>query len=121
VRTVVPRDAFKRPAQALYDPTRPDDPARTRAVLPAQPLMAVNRQRREQAVRVRVPLPGDELPPGTPPAAARASTASTASAGAGGAVDVVAALERLRVLHEQGALSDQEFAAAKAAVLRQDA
>jgi hypothetical protein len=83
--------------------------------------MAVNRQRREQAVRVRVPLPGDELPPGTPPAAARASTASTASAGAGGAVDVVAALERLRVLHEQGALSDQEFAAAKAAVLRQDA
>jgi hypothetical protein len=32
--------------------------------------------------------------------------------------DPVTALDRLRVLHERGALTDEEFAAAKASVLR---
>lgn len=118
VRTVVPRDAFKRPAQALYDPERPDDPARLRVVLPGQPATAAARREREQAVRVRVPLPTDDLSSARPAPAARPARGTSTPATAGGATDLVAALDRLRVLHEQGALSDEEFAAAKAAVLR---
>jgi putative oligomerization/nucleic acid binding protein len=45
-----------------------------------------------------------QAPPGTPPAAAPDG-------------DTIAELERLARLHESGALSDQEFAAAKARVL----
>jgi hypothetical protein len=112
VRTVVPRDAFKRPAQALYDPERPDDPARLRVALAPQPAMAAARVAREQAVRVRVPLPGDDLPSGRAAGSAGPDVAGSTPA------DLVTALDRLRVLHERGALTDEEFAAAKASVLR---
>jgi hypothetical protein len=61
VRTVVPRQAFAVPAQALYDPARPDDAARVRVGLPVQPLTAAARRTQEKALRVRVPLPGDDL------------------------------------------------------------
>jgi hypothetical protein len=119
VRTTVPRRAFAIPARALYDPARPDDPERLRVALPAQPAMAATRQARERALRVRLPLPGDDLPGGREPGAGgtdhRPAGAATAD---GDAPDVSVALARLAALHAAGSLSDDEFAAAKAAVLR---
>lgn len=120
VRTEVPRSAFAHVPRAYYDPERPDDPQRLVVVVPAPPLTAAARAAREQAVRVLLPLPDDDLPGGSGPRAggrpapgerpsARPAQARTRS--------VVDELERLHALRAAGALDEQEYAAAKARVL----
>ncbi|RMI13343.1 SHOCT domain-containing protein [Cellulomonas triticagri] len=116
VRTVVPQDAFKHAPVAYYDPERPDDPARLRVVVPAQPLMAAVRTEREAAVRRLLPLPDDDLV-STPPRTPRTASRPAASERAGADPSVVDALERLRDLHTTGALTDDEYAAAKSRLL----
>lgn len=122
VRARVPRDAFQHPARAYYDPERPDDGARLVVVVPSPPLTAAARRAREQAVRVAVPLPEDDLPGGGPARPGRTGSAGAADtgrpeAGARGPGSVVDALERLQALRASGALSEEEYAAAKARVL----
>lgn len=124
VRTRVPRDAFRHPARAYYDPERPDDAERLVVVVPSPPLTAAGRQAREAAVRALVPLPEDDLPGGGPAGPGRTGSAGASpgagapsSAGARGAGGVVDALERLQALRAAGALSEEEYAAAKARVL----
>ncbi|WP_308281307.1 SHOCT domain-containing protein [Cellulomonas sp. PS-H5] len=128
VRTRVPREAFRHPPRAYYDPERPDDAGRLVVVVPAPPLTAAGRAAREQAVRVLVPLPEDDLPGGGPAGPGRTGTSGTSGSGAGrpgasssagarGSGTVVDALERLQALRASGALSEEEYAAAKARVL----
>lgn len=119
VRTEVPRDAFQHPPRAYYDPLRPDDPDRLRVLVPSPPLTASARTAREQAVRVLLPLPGDDLPGGTRRSAPTDGPARANAAGSAPrtATSVVDALERLHALHAAGALTDEEYAAAKAGVL----
>lgn len=140
VRTRVPRAAFTHPPRAYYDPERPDDPQRLAVVVPPPPLTAAARRAREQAVRALLPLPGDDLPGGDAAGATRggpggAGAGEPGGAGAGepggwasgaasaggarpaGSVPVVDALERLQALRATGALSEEEYAAAKARVL----
>jgi Short C-terminal domain len=50
-------------------------------------------------------------------AVAQQQAAPPAAAPAGGEVDIVAELQKLAGLHQQGILSDEEFAAAKAKLL----
>jgi hypothetical protein len=127
VRTRVPRDAFRHPARVYYDAERPDDAQRQVVVVPSPPLTAAGRRAHEEAVRVLVPLPEDDLPGGGPGRGRAGSAgasggapghpgadAGTAGRGAGSVVD---ALERLQALRASGALSEAEYAAAKARVL----
>lgn len=128
VRARVPREAFQHPPRAYYDPARPDDGERLVVVVPSPPLTAAARRAREQAVRVLLPLPEDDLPGGGParpgrtgsggaPGAGRAGSGASSPAGGRGAGSVVDALERLQALRATGALSEEEYAAAKARVL----
>lgn len=135
VRTEVPRDAFRHPPRAYYDPTRPDDPTRLRVVVPAPPATAAARRDRDAAVRLALPLPDDDAPGGTTPAAATAGApaggpgvAATSGASArvpaggpggpgGGPASLVGELERLHALHASGALTAEEYARAKERVL----
>jgi hypothetical protein len=132
VRTRVPRAAFTHPPRAYYDPERPDDPQRLAVVVPPPPLTAAARRAREQAVRALLPLPGDDLPGGDTAGATRggpggagagepggwaSGAASAGGARPAGSVPVVDALERLQALRATGALSEEEYAAAKARVL----
>ncbi|GIG37279.1 SHOCT domain-containing protein [Cellulomonas pakistanensis] len=121
VRTTVPRSAFKHVPRAYYDPERPDDPERLVVVVPAPPLTAAARAAREQAVRVLLPLPDDDLPGGSGPRAAGRAAPSGERSGARPPAarprSVVDELERLHALRAAGALDEQEYAAAKARVL----
>lgn len=119
VRTEVPRDAFKRPPRAYYDPLRPDDPDRLRVLVPSPPVTAAARTAREEAVRRLLPLPGDDLPGGTrgAPSAPEQGPRATAAPGVRTSTSVIDALERLHALHAAGALTSEEYAAAKAQVL----
>ena len=142
VRTRVPRAAFTHPPRAYYDPERPDDPQRLVVVVPSPPLTAAGRRAREQAVRALLPLPDDDLAGGGTAGAGREGPGrggtggapgggsgragaawpggGASSAGGGGprgAGSVVDALERLQALRASGALSEEEYAAAKARVL----
>lgn len=126
VRARVPRDAFQHPPRAYYDPERPDDAERLVVVVPSPPLTAGARRARELAVRALVPLPEDDLPGGGPGTRGRTGSAGAPSAGrpgtsspAGGrgTASVVDALERLQALRASGALTEEEYAAAKARVL----
>ena len=134
VRTRVPRDAFRHPARVYYDPERPDDAGRLVVVVPSPPLTAGGRRAHEEAVRILVPLPEDDLPGGGPGSGAwagsagapggwgrggagRGAAAAYAGADGGGPGPVVDALERLQALRASGALSEGEYAAAKAHVL----
>jgi hypothetical protein len=117
VRTEVPRDAFRHAPHAYYDPTRPDDPDRLRVVVPGQPLTAAARTARDEAVRVLLPLPEDDLasqPPGASGSSASSASPAPSASRAGSVVDH---LERLAALHRDGVLTDAELAAAKARVL----
>jgi len=61
---------------------------------------------------------GEEAPPAEPaPPPAPAAAAAPAPASAPAAGDRIAQLQQLASLHESGALTDEEFAAAKAQVL----
>ena len=125
VRTRVPREAFRHPSRAYYDPERPDDAQRLVVVVPSPPLTAGGRQAHERAVRALVPLPQDDLPGGGPAGPGRSGSArapgdgrpGTGAPSAAGPETVVEALERLQALRASGALSEEEFAAAKARVL----
>jgi hypothetical protein len=132
IGTEVPRDAFRRPPRVFYDPLRPDDADRIRVVVPSPPLVASARQVREQAVRALLPFPDEDLDAGSPRApgsaaspgsASRAArtrfstTSTSTSSSTRTSVPVVEALERLHALHAAGALSDEEYAAAKSGVL----
>lgn len=129
VRTEVPRDAFRRPPRVYYDPLRPDDADRLRVVVPSAPLTASARQAREQAVRVLLPVPEDDWAGGTPPATAAEApdpgrraggttvSSTSRSSSTRTSLSVVEALERLHALHVSGALTDEEYAAAKAGVV----
>ncbi|MCG7286622.1 SHOCT domain-containing protein [Cellulomonas sp. ACRRI] len=131
VRTRVPRAAFAHPPRAYYDPERPDDPQRLAVVVPPPPLTAAARRARERAVRGLLPLPDDDLAGGDAAGAARGPDRAGAgepgrrasgAAAAGGArpsggASVVDALERLQALRATGALSEEEYVAAKARVL----
>ncbi len=64
------------------------------------------RQQERAAASAPPPMPAAPPPPAAPAPAEPAATA-----------DVVGTLERLASLHASGALTDQEFAAAKAAAL----
>jgi hypothetical protein len=59
VRTLVPRDALKRPIRVYYDPARPDDVKTLRVGMPVQPMSAVKRDAIKSAVRAALPLPRD--------------------------------------------------------------
>lgn len=124
VRTEVPRDAFRHAPRAWYDPARPDDAERLRVVVPGQPLAAAARTARDEAVRALLPLPGDgdggrdgdrpRARSAGAPSAAPSASSPRPSAPAGTVVDD---LERLDRLHRDGALTDEEFATAKARLL----
>lgn len=71
---------------------------------------AYNREMQEKYAATR------RVPP-SPPGATAAPTAAPVGAGSGWEGDVTARLKDLAQLHADGALSDDEFAAAKARVL----
>lgn len=120
VHTTVPREAFARPPRVYYDPVSPTDPSRLRIGMPGQPLSAAARRAQIAAVRELLPLPGDATAERTRTTHSTHSTRTTHTSRSSTETitDVTVALERLAALHASGALSDDEFDTAKAAVLR---